>query len=433
MDNQGAGQIGRRHVLRLLGGSAIFLSGCGGNESDSGSISVVSGPTPAPTPTPTPSPVSYPAAKPSNILVTGMSVFRGQDLVPTNYPNRESFSIDFAPVQYFRGALLKVPGYSPALVGYDNQAVNGSFDNDVVAQYAASTQTPRNIVFLGLAMNSGSPYGVYGTGPNAGYTKEILRGQLRRIKADGARPFVCNTIHPWPAKISVQDINTSLSQGLNWPADRKTLFAYNIFHFDAEARTLSLPGPYADSAGIFDDPSGGSRIKAGSQLYVSGEGRSAGKTLVVTARLSATTVQVSGIVATESVPAGIRHINPPLEEIMETPPSRQRQVKDWTGGGVAVEGIASYSLWNGMLLDLCREEDVTLIDIEYRGFKWVERFGWSSVYEASYQGQVISNVNHPVYAAQKVIYGEVMAELAELYARGTLASGFQVLRGPSIV
>jgi hypothetical protein len=425
------GVIHRRHLLTFIGGGALTLAGCGGSGENGSSVPVVTGPNTG-TPAPTPPVEVLPPARSSNILVLGMSVFKGADLVPENYPAREAFFVDNAPVQYFRGALLATAGYTPALVGYDMQAVGGAFDHEVEAQYTASRQSPKNLVFLGLGMNSGSPYGVYGTGPNAGYTKEVLRSQLRRIKADGARAIVCNTVHPWPAKITAADISTSLSQGLSWPPERRTLFAYNVFHFDAAAGTLSLPGTYADGVAIFDHPSGGSRIKAGSQLFITGEGQHVGRTLIVTERVDGNTVRVRGIVATENVPAGVRHINPPLEEIMETPPSRQLQVKDWTGGGVSVEGLASFALWNAMLLDLCREEDVTLLDFEYRGFKWVERRGWPSVYTAEYMGKTISNVNHPVYAAQRVIYGELMASLASSYARGTLAAGFQVLRGPAI-
>lgn len=86
-----------------------------------------------------------------------------------------------------------------------------------------------------------------------------------------------------------------------------------------------------------------------------------------------------------------------------------------------------------MLLDLCREEDVPLLDIEYRGFKWVELRGWRSVYEATYQDVKMSNLNHPVYEAQRVIYGELMTFLAERYASGQLVTGFQILRGPTIL
>jgi hypothetical protein len=155
---------------------------------------------------------------------------------------------------------------------------------------------------------------------------------------------------------------------------------------------------------------------------------------VVTERVDATTVRVRAgdLAASDRGMATLRHINPPLEEIMDVPPSRQRVVRDWTGSGVAVEGLASYALWNAMLLDLCREEGVALLDIEYRGFRWVEQRGWSSVYEATYQGTAMSNINHPVLAAQRVIYGELLAFVAERYARGDLAPGFQVVRGPAV-
>lgn len=354
--------------------------------------------------------------------------------MPVNYPDRDTFLYDNAPAQYFRNALLTAPGYTPERVAYDNQAVGGSFDNEVGGQYASSQQRPHNVVFLGLAMNSGSVYGVYGAGPNAGLTKEVLRGQLRRIKAENALPLVANTIHPWPEKILPASMTSSLSQGLNWPDDRRTLFAYEPFFFDAQACTITRPESGGATVGLFDSAAGGARIRAGSELYIE-YGANSGRTAVVTERISGTTIRVrpGDLVATERVTASLRHMNPPLEEIMDTPPSRQRVTRDWTGSGVAVDGLASYALWNAMLLDLCREEDVALLDLEYRGFKWVELRGWRSVYEATYRGVTMSNVNHPVYEAQRVIYGELMTFLAERYAGGRFTPGFQVLRGPAIM
>lgn len=362
-----------------------------------------------------------------------MSIWRGADLVPANYPDREAFLADNAPAQYFRRALLAMPGYTSDLVGYDNQAVGGSFDDQVPGQYAASQQRPHNVVFLGLAMNSGSVYGVYGSGPNAGYAKEVLRGQLRTIKADGGLPIVANTIHPWPEKITTDFMTNSLSFGLNWPGDRRTLFAFEPFTFDAQASTITRREAPGYPGGLFDSPAGGTRIKAGSQLLIGG-GASDGRVMVVTERASNQTLRVrpGDIVASETVQATMRHINPPLEEIMDTPPSKQHVTRDWTGGGVAVDGLASYRLWNAMLMDLCQEEGAVLLDIEYRGFKWVELHGWRSVYEATYQGQTMSNLNHPVLQAQQVIYGDLLKAVALQYANGTLPSGFQLLRGPAI-
>jgi hypothetical protein len=435
------GSVDRRGAMLWMAGAATTLAGCGGSGDGAAPIAivppvvppVVPTPTPSPTPSPTPTPMPAPTAQ-TNILVTGMSVWLGADIVPLNYPDRENFQLDNAPGQYFRKRLLASPGYTSSHVDYDNQAVGGSFDNDVPAQYAASRQRPHNVVFLGLAMNSGSAFGVYGIGPNAGLTKEVLRAQLRTIKADGAVPVIANTIHPWPEKITPEFITGSLSQGLNWPPDRRTLFAYEPFVFDAKAGTVTRPEAEGATRGLFDSPDGGTRIKAGSQLYIGGGGND-GRTLVVTERVSGMTLRVrpGDIVSSEAVTASMRHVNPPLEEIMDTPPSRQRMTRDWTGGGVAVDGLASYSLWNGILLDLCREEDVTLLDIEYRGFKWVERRGWHSVYEATHDGVTISNLNHPTLAAQRVIYGELMTFLADTYATGQAKSGFQVVRGPDIV
>ncbi len=416
----------RRKAMLWLGGAVTTLAGCGGSGSDGG------GATPTPTPPPLlPSPP--PPGGQANILVTGMSVWRGDDIVPVNYPDREAFMAANAPAQYFRRALLRYLAYPPELVAYDNQAVGGSFDNDVPAQYAASKQTPRKIVFLGLAMNSGSTYGVYGYGPNAGFTRDVLRAQLRRIKADGSVPIVANTVHPWPEKTTPEIIAGSLYYGLGWPEDRRTLFATEPLSFDAQAFTVTRRPDEFATAGLFDNASGGARIKAGSQLLIGG-GANDGRVLVVTERISGTTLRVrpGDLLATESLYASIRHVSPPLEEIMETPPSRQRVERDWTGGGVAVDGLASYALWNAMLLELCREEDVALLDFEYRGFKWVERYGWNSVYEASYRGVTISNTNHPVLAAQRVIYGELLTSLGHSYALGQFVPGFQVLRGPTI-
>jgi hypothetical protein len=425
--------VNRRAAMLWLTGAATALAGCGGSDEQAAPIVVVPTP-PVSSPAPTPSPPPTAQKGQANILVTGMSVWRGADLVPANYPDRETFLYDNAPAQYFRKSLLTYPDYTPSLVAYDNQAVGGSFDNDVGGQYAVSQQSPHNIVFLGLAMNSGSPYGVYGAGPNAGFTKEVLRTQLRKIKADGAVPFVANTIHPWPEKITPELITNSLWQGLNWPADRRTLFAYEPFVFDVQASTITRPELEGVTRGLFDSAAGGARIKAGSQLYIDGGGNG-GRTVIVTERISGMTVRVrpGDLISSESGSTSIRHVNPPLEEIMDTPPSRQRVTRDWTGSGIAVDGLASWALWNSMLLDLCREEDVALLDLEYRGFKWVELRGWRSVYESTYQGVTMSNLNHPVLEAQRVIYGGLISHLADLYAGGQLVPGFQVLRGPAIV
>lgn len=421
------GGVDRREAMLWLTGAATTLAGCGG--SGDGANAIVPAPLPPPLLASPPPPGGQ-----ANILVTGMSVWLGADVVPVNYPDREVFMAANAPAQYFRTALLRYLAYPPELVAYDNQAVGGSFDNDVPKQYAASQQTPRKIVFLGLAMNSGSAYGVHGYGPNASFTRDVLRAQLRRIKADGSVPIVANTVHPWPEKFTPEVIAGSLYYGLGWPEDRRTLFATEPLAFDAKANTVNrLPDQFT-TTGLFDNAVGGARIKAGSQLLITG-GANDGRVLVVTERIDGSTVRVrpGDILATETLYASIRHVSPPLEEIMETPPSRQRVSRDWTGGGVAVDGLVSYALWNAMLLDLCREEDVALLDIEYRGFKWVERRGWTSVYEATYNGVTLSNTNHPVLAAQRVIYGELLTSLGHMYALGQFVPGFQVLRGPAVL
>lgn len=428
-DRQPDSGLDRRKALLWLGGAVTTLAGCGSG----GGESVV----PTPTPTPTPPPLLASPPPPggqANILVTGMSVWRGDDIVPVNYPDREAFMAANAPAQYFRKALLRYLAYTPDLVAYDNQAVGGSFDNDVPAQYAASKQSPRKIVFLGLAMNSGSTYGVHGYGPNAGFTRDVLRAQLRKIKADGSVPIVANTVHPWPEKVTPEIIAGGLYYGLGWPEDRRTLFATEPLAFDAQAGTVTRVPDQFTTTGLFDNAVGGARIKPGSQLLIGG-GTNDGRVLVVTERIDGSTLRVrpGDLLATETLYASIRHVSPPLEEIMETPPSRQRITRDWTGGGVAVDGLASYALWNAMLFDLCKEEDVALLDMEYRGFKWVERRGWSSVYEASYDGVTISNSNHPVLAAQRVIYGDLLTQLGNLYALGQFVPGFQVMRGPTIL
>lgn len=421
------GGVDRREAMLWLTGAATTLAGCGG--SGDGANAIVPAPLPPPLLASPPPPGGQ-----ANILVTGMSVWLGADVVPVNYPDREVFMAANAPAQYFRTALLRYLAYPPELVAYDNQAVGGSFDNDVPKQYAASQQTPRKIVFLGLAMNSGSAYGVHGYGPNASFTRDVLRAQLRKIKADGSVPIVANTVHPWPEKMTPEAISGSLYYGLGWPEDRRTLFATEPLALDAKANTVNrLPDQFT-TTGLFDNAVGGARIKAGSQLQIGG-GANDGRVLVVTERIDGSTVRVrpGDIFTTEMLYASIRHVSPPLEEIMETPPSRQRVSRDWTGGGVAVDGLVSYALWNAMLLDLCREEDVALLDIEYRGFKWAERRGWSSVYEATYNGVTMSNTNHPVLAAQRVIYGELLTSLGHMYALGQFVPGFQVLRGPAVL
>ncbi|MEF3088159.1 hypothetical protein, partial [Bacillus altitudinis] len=77
----------------------------------------------------------------------------------------------------------------------------------------AAPGKPHDIVLLGLAMNSDSTYGVHDRGPNAAFTKDVLRGVLRDIAAEGAPPFVCNTIHPWPEKITQESISSAPYEG----------------------------------------------------------------------------------------------------------------------------------------------------------------------------------------------------------------------------
>lgn len=366
-----------------------------------------------------------------------MSIFRGSDLVPANYPDREAFQADHAPVRYFHRELLVQPSYYGRDIAYDNQAVGGSFDNDVPGQFVRSVQEPKGLYFLGLGMNSGSLYGVYSRGPNAGYTIGILRSHVRATKAAGLTPFLCNTIHPWPERVTIAEMTDSLYEGLNWPVDRRTLRAERDFVFDAATGTLALPGFYADGLALFDHPSGGTRIKSGSRLRVGGAvaaGPNDGRTMTVVERIDGTSVRVRSGDIQESATYRtiVQHVEPPLDEIMDTPPSKQRQSRDWTGNGVPVEGLASYALWNDMLRDLCRDEDIPLLDIEYRGFRWVERYGWPSVYTATYDGVTMTNFNHPVLAAQRVIYGDLMIWLAREYGAGRLPGGFSVLRGPTI-
>lgn len=412
-----------------LGGivSTLALAACGGGDTGQGS-------TPSPTPTPTPTPTPPPKAA-VGILTLGMSVFLGADLVGGNYPDRAAFSADHTPSRYFAKALTAARRPIDGLVREYNAAVGGSFDNDTPSQYAGAPGKPYDIVLLGLAMNSGSTYGVNGRGPNAAFTKEVLRPLLRDIQAAGAVPFVCNTVHPWPEKITPASITSALQDGIAWPPDQETLLFSGALVFDSANNRFGALSVDADGRGIFDRAGGGRKIKPGSKLYIQdGGGTNAGIVLTVTARISGTTVEVeAGVISDDGVISGtVRHFDPPIDEFLVPPSTQQLQHKDWTGSGIAVDGLASYATWNGILIDLCREENVKIVDLEYRGFKWVERYGWPSVYTSNYDGVPFETFNHPQLAAQSVIYGEMMSWLANAVNAGTLGTGFQLLRGPTI-
>ena len=415
--------------------SMIALAACGsGGAGDTGPATT---PIPKPTFTPLPVPVLTGAARnPLSVLTLGMSVFLGADIVGPNYPNQGAFITDNTPTRYFTKALIGARRPIDGAVSEFNAAVGGAFDNDVGDQYASAPGKPYTIVILGLAMNSGSTFGVHGRGPNAAFTKEKLRGFLRDIIASGAVPFVCNTMHPWPEKITPQSIVDGLFDGIAWPLEQQTLQFSGALAYDQVNSQFGTPTLDDQGRGIFARPGGGQSIKAGSKLMIQSDGGSnAGIILTVTAPLNATTVTVEpGVIRESGLLFGtVRHYAPPIDEFLVPPSTQQREYQDWTGSGVIVDGLASYATWNTILTDLCREENVKLIDLEYRGFKWVERYGWPSVYTSTYAGVEFDTVNHPQLAAQRVVYGDMMRWLAIAVDNALLAPGFEVLRGPAVV
>ena len=421
--------ISRRNVLTGIGASTL-LSACGGDGGSGVTGTVVTpapAPTPSPVPSPTPTPAPVPPAGPTAILTTGMSVFQGADIVGPNYPDREAFMRANAPVRYFVDrlqALRNAEGGPP--VTERNVAVGGSFDNDTPGQYAGAGGS-HNLVFLGLAMNSGSAYGVHGRGPNAAFTRGVLHGLLARIKADGAQPILCNTIHPWPERITPQNIQNALFEGVAWPPESATLYGNTSLRFDAAADEIRCEdSAFGTGPGRF--------LTAGSQLrIIAGGGRNEGRTLQVAERLSPDRLRIRTGEIAESGSFGVfaQHRAPDLEPILDPPPSRQRQNRDW-GTGTAVDGLASYHLWNNMLGQLAEETDTLLFDLEYRGFAWVARHGWESVYVSTYAGVRFETFNHPQLAAQSAIYGGLMRHAAELFHRNALPKGYARLRGPEV-
>ncbi len=364
-----------------------------------------------------------------------MSVFLGADLVGPNYPEQAGFIVDNTPSRYFAKALTAARRPIDGVVREYNAAVGGAFDHETPLQYAAAPGKPYDIVLLGLAMNSGSTYGVHGRGPNAAFTKDRLRTLLRDIIATGATPFVCNTVHPWPEKIMPASITSALYEGIAWPHEQRTLMFRGPLVFDPGNNRFGSLSIDDDGLGLFARPGGGLSIRAGSKLLIQDDGgANAGIVLTVTGRLSNTTVEIAPGVIREggTIFATVRHFDPPIDEFLVPPSPRQRQNRDWTGSGIAVDGLASYATWNAILNDLCREENVKLVDFEYRGFKWVERRGWPSVYTSTYAGVPFETFNHPQIAAQRVIYGEMMTWLAAGVDAGTLGPGYERLRGPAI-
>lgn len=423
--------------------TTVALSGCGGEGGTSDAPIAVVPVTPAPVPAPTPSPTPTPSAPPLQsrstlgILTLGMSVFLGDDLVSFGNPDRSAIIADNTPTRYFAKALMAARPVGRTIREV-NAAVGGSFDDQTPNQYASATGKPYDVVILGLGMNSGSAYGVHGRGPNAAFTKEKLRTLLREIRTTGAVPIVCNTMHPWPEKTTPASIRNALYEGIAWPAEQETLLYGGTLAFDREANTFGSPIPSEDGRGLFER-AGGQSIRAGSKLHIDDRtgqstGPNAGILMTVTRRVGSNTVQVEpGSIQESGVfNSVVRHFDPPIDEFLVPPSTQQVQKRDWTGGGVIVDGLATYATWNGILADLAREEDVKLLDFEYRGFKWVELRGWQSVYSSTYQGVVFETYNHPQLAAQRVVYGEMMTWLAGVLDTNGLSGGFERLVGPSL-
>lgn len=415
--------------------STVALAGCGGEGGASDAPIAVVPVTPTPTPPPTPTPSAPPLQSRSTlgILTLGMSVFLGDDLVGFGNPDRSAIIADNTPTRYFAKALMAA---RPAgrTIREVNAAVGGSFDDQTPNQYAGVAGKPYDVIMLGLGMNSGSAYGVHGRGPNAAFTKERLRTLLREIKTTGAVPIVCNTMHPWPERTTPASIRNALYEGIAWPAEQETLLYGGTLAFDREANTFGSPIPGEAGRGLFER-AGGQSIRAGSKLRIDDRtGPNAGILMTVTRRIGGNTVQVEpGSIQENGVSNSVvRHFDPPVDEFLVPPSTLQVQKRDWTGGGVIVDGVASYATWNGILADLAREEDVKLIDFEYRGFKWVERRGWHSVYTSTYQGEVFETYNHPQLPAQSVVYGEMMTWLAGVLDTNGLSGGFERLVGPPI-
>lgn len=355
-----------------------------------------------------------------------MSVFRGADLVPPAYPDREAFMLSHAPVRYFVNRLQLLRGSGGGSVREVNVAVGGSFDNDVPRQYAEAGGKPYDLVFLGLAMNSGTVYGVHGRGPNAAYTYDVLRGFIRQLQQAGARPILCNTIHPWPERISPESMASSLVEGIAWPPEQATLFTTTMLSFDAEAGLIAAPPGLLTSGP-------GRLVKEGSLLRINrGGGANQGRTLTVTRVVENDVLALTPGDITQSgqFEVQLQHYAPPIDEILVPPPVMQRERRDWTGNGIPVDGLASFRLWNGMLGDLARETGTLLLDLEWRGFRWVERNGWPSIYRTESSGGVFETLNHPQLAAQRSIYGGLMEYLAEQLHERRLTNGHAVLRGP---
>lgn len=418
----------------LLGSTGLWLTGCGSSDPVNTLEPIAVVPAPAPSPAPTPTPTPTPAVAVSALTV-GMSVFLGADLVGANYPDRDTVIAKNAPTQVFIDTLKGLRGANDGPVTHTNAAVGGSFDNDVPQQFAGAAGKPFNLIILGLAMNSGSVYGVHGRGPNADYTKAILKAFIREQKAAGTMMFLCNTVHPWPEKFDPEKTEEALAEGVAYPAQQATLYSHINVTFDADKSTMHVDEPDASGVGFFARPGSGSYIKAGSRLRIRSDGgKNDGEIFTVDQVIDPTTLLIKAGSIKESgfFYPFVQHYGPDLEKILTVPPSKQRQTRDWSGNGVQVDGLASFSLWNSILRDICEEEGIKLVDLEHRGFRWVERHGWASVYSSTYNGVQFDTFNHPQIAAQKVIYGDMMRDLAARYQAGQFQPGFEVLRGPDL-
>ena len=432
--------VSRRATLTGLL-TTVALAGCGGGGASGDGPIATPAPTPTPSPTPTPTPTPNPTPTPLplqsratlGILTLGMSVFLGDDLVSDDNPDRAAIIADNTPTRYFTKALVAARP-TGRTVRELNAAVGGAFDDQTPGQYAGAPGKPYDIVFLGLGMNSGSTFGVHSRGPNAGFTKERLRALLKDIKTAGSVPIVCNTIHPWPERTSPESIRSALSDGIAWPPEHQTLLYGGVLSFDREAGLFGSPELGSDGRGLFERD-GGESIRVGSRLRIDmGGGPNDGIVMTVVRRIGGSTVQVEpgSIIESGTFGGYVRHFDPPVDEFLVPPSTEQLQRRDWTGAGVRVDGLASYRTWNAILADLAREEDVKLLDLEYRGFKWVERRGWPSVYTSTYRGVVFETYNHPQLTAQRVIYGEAMTWLARILDTGGLSGGYERLLGPAI-
>lgn len=299
----------------------------------------------------------------------------------------------YAPNTLFVNALkTELAQYGEFDIVDDNQCIPTQAFQQFAAQLANSPYSTSDFVLIVGGMND-APVGNFNMGRTFPGQKTTLESLIDLCLARGAIPIVCTTPHH---NVEMSATYPTIPGGnpLLWPV--RTFNVSGTYAFNSTSKTITQA--------YFANPSyGGDIFKAGMTIRVE-SGNNAGNYTISAISSDRTVITVNEpIPETSSYSTTVRHFNLAgiIEDVLYPAPSESFVTKDWTGGGVMVQGDIRFEMVNNMQRSVARQKGAFLADCAYSFFKYgVEVGGYGSVYDVP-----AGNYNHMNDNGYNVTFG----------------------------